>query len=87
MPSAPGGAGTLGKAGVHPAPQPDLCPPGPAAAPPAPPQPAHIPGKVSTKLQWTAIKHKGHRSWAFEADTQAGRAGRATGRSRCPLMR
>lgn len=39
-------------------------------------QPPHIPGKVSLKLQWTAIKCKGHRSWAFEADVQSGGAGR-----------
>ena len=40
------------------------------------PQPPHIPGKVSPKLQWKAIKFKGRRSWAFEADVQSGRAGR-----------
>lgn len=28
------------------------------------PQPSQVPGKVSLKLQWTAIKSKGHRSEA-----------------------
>lgn len=68
----PSRAGTLGRAGVHPAPQPDPRPPGQAAAPPAP----HILAKVSLKLQGTAIKHKGRGSWAFEADMQTGGAGR-----------
>jgi len=40
------------------------------------PQLSHGLGKVSLKMQRTVMKCKGHRSWAFEADMRAERAGR-----------
>lgn len=58
-----------------PAPQPDPYPPGQLELHQLH-QPLHVLGKVSPKLQWTAMKCTGHGSWIFEEDMQSGRAGR-----------
>lgn len=76
-PGVPGRAGTLWRAGVHAAPQPDPYPPGQAGAPQASPRP----GKGLTKAAMGSYEMQG--TWELGLAVRKGR--QAMGHSRCPL--